>query len=102
MYFHEFPIENGDIPASHVSVPESTCQHPENFRLACAALHLLGGLLGYLASDLMGFDERTCRTVAIVSWLPWEVGVRLSPWEFRVCWMMMMMMMMMMMLWMDL
>ena len=38
-------------------------------RLACAALHLLGGSLGYLASDLFGFDERTCRTVAIVSWL---------------------------------
>jgi len=34
-------------------------------QLACAALHLLGGSLGYLASDLFGFDERTCRTVAI-------------------------------------
>lgn len=34
-------------------------------RLACAALHLVGGLLGFVATKSSGFDERTCRTVAI-------------------------------------
>lgn len=34
-------------------------------QLACAALHLVGGLLGFVATKSSGFDERTCRTVAI-------------------------------------
>lgn len=37
-------------------------------RLACAALHLVGGVLGYFATQMSGFDEKTCRTVAIASW----------------------------------
>ena len=33
MYFHVFPIENGDIPASYVSLPEGFfLQQPELFR----------------------------------------------------------------------
>eukprot|EP00416_Gambierdiscus_australes_P018115 CAMPEP_0171073626 /NCGR_PEP_ID=MMETSP0766_2-20121228/11626_1 /TAXON_ID=439317 /ORGANISM="Gambierdiscus australes, Strain CAWD 149" /LENGTH=442 /DNA_ID=CAMNT_0011530339 /DNA_START=1 /DNA_END=1329 /DNA_ORIENTATION=+ len=32
---------------------------------ACLALHLVGGLLGYGATKVTGYDERTCRTVAI-------------------------------------
>eukprot|EP00913_Durusdinium_trenchii_P026415 g24783.t2 len=34
-------------------------------QLACAALHLVGGVLGYFATQMSGFDEKTCRTVAI-------------------------------------
>ncbi|CAK0820104.1 unnamed protein product [Prorocentrum cordatum] len=34
-------------------------------QLACLALHLLGGILGYFATKVANFDERTCRTVAI-------------------------------------
>jgi len=34
-------------------------------QLACLALHLVGGLLGYSATNIFGYDERTCRTVAI-------------------------------------
>lgn len=34
-------------------------------QLACLALHLFGGILGYFASKAGKFDERTCRTVAI-------------------------------------
>eukprot|EP00931_Biecheleriopsis_adriatica_P068797 TRINITY_DN426_c0_g1_i1.p1 TRINITY_DN426_c0_g1~~TRINITY_DN426_c0_g1_i1.p1 ORF type:complete len:457 (+),score=101.75 TRINITY_DN426_c0_g1_i1:68-1372(+) len=34
-------------------------------QLACMALHLFGGILGFGATKLCGFDERTCRTVAI-------------------------------------
>ena len=34
-------------------------------QLACLALHLFGGLLGFFATQICGFDERTCRTVAI-------------------------------------
>jgi BASS family bile acid:Na+ symporter len=34
-------------------------------QLACLNLHLVGGLLGYGAMALLGFDTRTCRTVAI-------------------------------------
>lgn len=34
-------------------------------QLACLALHLFGGILGYSATAICGYDERTCRTVAI-------------------------------------
>jgi len=34
-------------------------------QLACLALHLIGGILGFFATKLTGYDERTCRTVAI-------------------------------------
>jgi len=34
-------------------------------QLACLNLHLVGGLLGYGATALAKFDEKTCRTVAI-------------------------------------
>jgi len=34
-------------------------------QLACCALHLFGGLLGFFATKSAGFNERTCRTVAI-------------------------------------
>jgi len=34
-------------------------------QLACLALHLFGGILGFGATRLCGYDERTCRTVAI-------------------------------------
>merc|ERR1712118_563998 len=34
-------------------------------QLACLGLHLFGGLLGYFATKLGKYDERTCRTVAI-------------------------------------
>jgi len=34
-------------------------------QLACLALHLFGGILGFGATKLCGYDERTCRTVAI-------------------------------------
>eukprot|EP00413_Alexandrium_margalefii_P002882 CAMPEP_0204512220 /NCGR_PEP_ID=MMETSP0661-20131031/845_1 /ASSEMBLY_ACC=CAM_ASM_000606 /TAXON_ID=109239 /ORGANISM="Alexandrium margalefi, Strain AMGDE01CS-322" /LENGTH=338 /DNA_ID=CAMNT_0051517337 /DNA_START=51 /DNA_END=1067 /DNA_ORIENTATION=+ len=34
-------------------------------QLGCLALHLLGGILGFFAARLTGYDERTCRTVAI-------------------------------------
>jgi len=34
-------------------------------QLACLALHLLGGILGYFATKWTGFDEKTSRTVAI-------------------------------------
>jgi len=34
-------------------------------QLACLALHLFGGLLGYYATKFFKYDERTCRTVAI-------------------------------------
>jgi len=34
-------------------------------QLACLALHLFGGLLGYSATSACGYDERTSRTVAI-------------------------------------
>jgi BASS family bile acid:Na+ symporter len=34
-------------------------------QLACLNLHLVGGMLGYGATALAKFDERTCRTVAI-------------------------------------
>eukprot|EP00927_Polykrikos_kofoidii_P076618 TRINITY_DN73685_c0_g1_i1.p1 TRINITY_DN73685_c0_g1~~TRINITY_DN73685_c0_g1_i1.p1 ORF type:complete len:457 (-),score=73.06 TRINITY_DN73685_c0_g1_i1:24-1394(-) len=34
-------------------------------QLACLALHLLGGILGYALTKAFGYDERTCRTVAI-------------------------------------
>ena len=46
----------------------SNASHPrptESLRLACAALHLVGGLLGFSATKASGFDEKTCRTVAI-------------------------------------
>jgi len=32
---------------------------------ACLALHLFGGVLGFWATKLAGYDARTCRTVAI-------------------------------------
>jgi len=32
---------------------------------ACLSLHLFGGLLGYVATKAVGYDQRTCRTVAI-------------------------------------
>jgi BASS family bile acid:Na+ symporter len=34
-------------------------------QLACLGLHAFGGILGYLVTQLFGFDVRTCRTVAI-------------------------------------
>eukprot|EP00930_Biecheleria_cincta_P079600 TRINITY_DN6749_c0_g3_i1.p1 TRINITY_DN6749_c0_g3~~TRINITY_DN6749_c0_g3_i1.p1 ORF type:complete len:452 (-),score=76.39 TRINITY_DN6749_c0_g3_i1:246-1556(-) len=34
-------------------------------QFACMALHLIGGILGFGATKAAGFDERTCRTVAI-------------------------------------
>lgn len=34
-------------------------------QLGCLALHLVGGILGYFATSAVGYDERTCRTVAI-------------------------------------
>jgi len=34
-------------------------------QFACMALHLFGGILGFFATKICGFDERTCRTVAI-------------------------------------
>lgn len=34
-------------------------------QFACLALHLVGGVLGYIATSLGGYDVRTCRTVAI-------------------------------------
>jgi len=34
-------------------------------QFACMALHLFGGILGFGATKAAGFDERTCRTVAI-------------------------------------
>jgi len=34
-------------------------------QLACLALHLFGGVLGYFATKAAKYDERTCRTVAI-------------------------------------
>eukprot|EP00928_Gymnodinium_smaydae_P064203 TRINITY_DN47603_c0_g1_i1.p1 TRINITY_DN47603_c0_g1~~TRINITY_DN47603_c0_g1_i1.p1 ORF type:complete len:485 (+),score=116.30 TRINITY_DN47603_c0_g1_i1:87-1457(+) len=34
-------------------------------QLACLGLHLFGGVLGYFAALMSGYDERTCRTVAI-------------------------------------
>lgn len=34
-------------------------------QVACLLLHLLGGILGFFATKVAGFDERTCRTVAI-------------------------------------
>jgi len=34
-------------------------------QLACLSLHLIGGVLGYGATSIFGYDERTCRTVAI-------------------------------------
>jgi len=34
-------------------------------QLACLALHLFGGILGYFATKAATYDERTCRTVAI-------------------------------------
>jgi len=32
---------------------------------ACLSLHLFGGILGYGATSFFGYDQRTCRTVAI-------------------------------------
>lgn len=34
-------------------------------QFACMALHLFGGILGFFATKAVGYDERTCRTVAI-------------------------------------
>jgi len=34
-------------------------------QVGCLALHVLGGVLGYFASKLLGYDVCTCRTVAI-------------------------------------
>lgn len=34
-------------------------------QLACLGLHLFGGVLGFFATKLANYDERTCRTVAI-------------------------------------
>lgn len=34
-------------------------------QIACVVLHLLGAILGFGATRLCGYDERTCRTVAI-------------------------------------
>mmetsp|Transcript_50161 Transcript_50161/g.160544 ORF Transcript_50161/g.160544 Transcript_50161/m.160544 type:complete len:450 (+) Transcript_50161:60-1409(+) len=34
-------------------------------QLGCLALHLIGGILGFFATKATGYDERTCRTVAI-------------------------------------
>jgi len=34
-------------------------------QFACLALHLFGGILGFFATKAVGYDERTCRTVAI-------------------------------------
>eukprot|EP00933_Yihiella_yeosuensis_P013619 TRINITY_DN1252_c0_g1_i1.p1 TRINITY_DN1252_c0_g1~~TRINITY_DN1252_c0_g1_i1.p1 ORF type:complete len:434 (-),score=115.46 TRINITY_DN1252_c0_g1_i1:323-1624(-) len=34
-------------------------------QLGCFALHLFGGILGFGATKAAGYDERTCRTVAI-------------------------------------
>lgn len=34
-------------------------------QLGCLLLHLIGGILGYFATQAVGYDEKTCRTVAI-------------------------------------
>jgi len=34
-------------------------------QVACMSVHLIGGILGYFATKLTGFNERTARTVAI-------------------------------------
>lgn len=34
-------------------------------QFGCLALHLIGGILGYVATQVAGYDVRTCRTVAI-------------------------------------
>uniref|UniRef100_A0A7S1RNK8 Uncharacterized protein n=1 Tax=Alexandrium catenella TaxID=2925 RepID=A0A7S1RNK8_ALECA len=34
-------------------------------QIGCLALHLVGGILGFFATKVAGYDERTCRTVAI-------------------------------------
>lgn len=36
-----------------------------SLQVGLLALHLVGGILGFFATKLGGFDERTCRTVAI-------------------------------------
>jgi len=36
-----------------------------SLQLACALLHILGGVLAYLLCKPMGYDEKTCRTFAI-------------------------------------
>jgi BASS family bile acid:Na+ symporter len=34
-------------------------------QVACLNLHLVGGIIGYFATKVLKFDEKTCRTVAI-------------------------------------
>lgn len=34
-------------------------------QLACLGLHLIGGILGYMSGQALGYDVRTCRTLAI-------------------------------------
>lgn len=36
-----------------------------SLQLACAALHVLGGLVAYFGCKPIGYDEQTCRTFAI-------------------------------------
>merc|ERR1739844_455211 len=45
-------------------------------QLACLALHLFGGVVGFGATRLAGYDERTCRTVAI------ETAMKSSAFSF--------------------
>ena len=55
-------------------------------QLACLALHLFGGLLGFFATQVCGFDERTCRTVAIeTSMKSSAFGFLLASLHFGAC-----------------
>jgi len=36
-----------------------------SLQLACALLHILGGIIAYLLCKPIGYDEKTCRTFAI-------------------------------------
>lgn len=36
-----------------------------SLQIACALLHILGGILAYLLCKPIGYDEKTCRTFAI-------------------------------------
>ena len=70
---------NKDVPLG-LRFPSSVCPPPTDpQRLACAALHLVGGLLGFVATKSSGFDERTCRTVAIDAGAASGAGHRFFP-----------------------